>query len=208
MDFQNKQMFKLIDNSVLFGILVLFCVATQLGYSQSKADSELLEQYGAYTSLSREIVYLHLNKTDFLIGEQLGFKAYVMDKDSRMPSLKTSNLYVQLVDENNRVLREKLLQLKKGVTHGTFMIDSVLEHKDYVIRAFTNWSRNFEEPNNNAQRIRVVELDGTSQQPTKLPKSGLKVSFMPEGGHFINSTLNSLGIRVRNDYGGRSKFED
>ncbi len=180
---------------------IFFAMLMTVGYSQSTSDKELMLNYGNYTSLPREVIYVHLNKTDFLKGEQLGFKAYVMDKHSRRPAEKTKNLYVQLVDEENHVIKEQLVQVKNGVAFGTFKIDELFDFRNYAFKAFTNWSRNFEEPNNYEQLIRIVDIGAEQEKANEISEPRISVSFMPEGGHFIANTLNSLGISVRDSFG-------
>lgn len=160
------------------------------------ATKELISTYEAYTSLKREIIFLHTNKTHFLNNEQLGFKAYIIDKHSRKPAVETANLYVQLVDDENNVLKEQLLQVKKGMAHGTFLLDSLFKPKDYILKAFTNWSRNFDEPNTYEQVIRVVDGNSFDTGISSNPAKELNVIFQPEGGNFVANTLNSLGIKV------------
>ncbi|MEO0572355.1 MAG: hypothetical protein AAF039_11675, partial [Bacteroidota bacterium] len=194
-----KYTFSFLRPKVIISIAMLTYIG--FGYAQSKLDKELMYAYGTYTSLPREIIYLHLNKTDFLRGEQLGFKAYILDKHSGKPAKKTRNLYVQLVDEENHVVKEQLLQVRNGTTFGTFKIDSLFGSKDYAIKGFTNWSRNFEEPNTFEQVIRIVDLNKNEPRGKQDSKTKLRVSFMPEGGHFIANSLNSLGIRVTDTMG-------
>ncbi|MDT0607431.1 hypothetical protein [Croceitalea rosinachiae] len=193
------KLFCLNKKKLLSAIAII--LAINFSYTQSEKDKELLNIYNLYTSLPREVIYLHLNKTDFLKGEQLGFKAYIMDKVSSKPALNTSNLYVQIVDENNKVVKEQLLQVRNGTTYGTFKIDELFDFKSYIIKAFTNWSRNFDEPNNFEQVISVIDINKNRAQEIKDLNTDLEVSFTPEGGHFIGNTLNSLGIMVKDNYG-------
>ena len=102
-------------------------IAINFTYSQYTPDEDFFTSYNTIASLDKEVIYLHLNKTDFLRGEQIGFKAYIAEKHSGRPVLKTSNLYVQLVDENNKTIKEKLLQVKNGTAHGTFKVDNLLD---------------------------------------------------------------------------------
>jgi hypothetical protein len=181
--------------AVIFGIIS--------GFSQtSDLEEELVNSYGVYASVPQELIYLHTNKTDCLIGEQLGFKAYIIDKHTGKPASNTTNLYVQLVDHENNTYKEKLLQVNKGVAYGTFLIDDVFTTKNYSIKAFTNWSRNFAQPNIFKQSIRIVDSNSSPESRTLLaPDSILAVSFMPEGGHLLVNTLNSMGIQVRDKNG-------
>ena len=176
-------------------------IAINFTYSQYTPDEDFFTSYNTIASLDKEVIYLHLNKTDFLRGEQIGFKAYIADKHSGMPVLKTSNLYVQLVDENNKTIKEKLLQVKNGTAHGTFKVDKLLMSKNYIIKAFTNYSRNFEASNIFEQKIRVVAInDGPAITKENLEQE-LQVSFMPEGGHLVLNTKNSMGVSVKDNDG-------
>lgn len=172
-------------------------------FSQTtNTEEEIIDAYRTYASIPREVIYLHTNKTDFLIGEQLGFKAYVTDKRTGMPSGNTTNLYVQLVDEQNKTYKEQLIQVEKGVAYGTFLMDSTLTKKNYILKAFTNWSLNFKKPSFFERIIRIVDKDSVVGLGSyELKDSELTVAFETAGGHLIANTLNSLGLRVRDRNG-------
>ena len=188
---------------LLTAFCLLFLVRAGVLHSQtSNTGLNVISAYEDYASVPREVIYLHTNKTDFLIGEQLGFKAYVSDKRTGKPSGDTKNLYVQLVDEQNKTYKEQLIQVKKGVAHGTFLIDSTFTKKNYIIKAFTNWSRNFTEPSFFEQYIRVLDINSALELGSYAPKdSVLSVTFRSAGKHLIANSLNPLGISVSDENG-------
>ncbi|NNC63070.1 MAG: hypothetical protein HKO11_12090, partial [Eudoraea sp.] len=57
------------------------------------AVDDLVPAFEAYSELPREVVFVHLNKSVFIKGEGVGYKAYVLDKDTKKRSLETKNLY-------------------------------------------------------------------------------------------------------------------
>lgn len=80
-------------------------------YSQDSLE-KLSNLIDSQTQLPVETAYLHLNKTSYIVGEQIGFKAYVLDRKSLKPSRNTTNLYVQIKDEQSNVIKEKMVFLK------------------------------------------------------------------------------------------------
>ena len=94
------------------------------------------------TSYPTEKVYLHLNKPAYNIGDTIWLKGYLTVGPRHQPSALSGVLYVELIDNKNKLV--KLLQLKNnnGVFAGEFAIDGRLLPGDYHIRAYTNWMRN------------------------------------------------------------------
>ena len=192
-----------LKSKIAYVVCLTIFLTASFTYSQSKFHEGFLntykttESFNSFASVSKEVIYLHLNKTDFLEGEQIGFKAYILDKGSGKPSVNTSNLYVQLVDEQNKTVKEKLLKVSSGRALGTFSVDKALKPKNYIIKAFTNWSRNFERSNIFEQKIRIVNNTTNRNRYNEELERGLQVSFMPEGGHLVLNAKNSMGIYVK-----------
>ena len=69
-------------------------------------NETILTAFEAYSELPREVVFVHLNKSVYIKGENIGFKAYVLDKDTKKRSLETKNLYCTIVDEKENVAKK------------------------------------------------------------------------------------------------------
>ena len=59
---------------------VIFLCIFNFSFSQ---EEKLVKSYTDYHKTAREIVYLHLNKSTYIKGEDIGFTAYVLDKRNR-----------------------------------------------------------------------------------------------------------------------------
>ena len=57
--------------------VIFLCI---LNFSFSQEEEKLVKSYTDYHKTAREIVYLHLNKSTYIKGEDIGFTAYVLDK--------------------------------------------------------------------------------------------------------------------------------
>ncbi|MEM9679030.1 MAG: hypothetical protein AAF901_01800, partial [Bacteroidota bacterium] len=81
---------------ILFLLLILLCGFTSI--AQNDLSEELLDSYEEYAAAPREVLYVHLNKSTYIEGEMMGFKAYVFDKFTKERSLMTTNLYCTISD--------------------------------------------------------------------------------------------------------------
>ncbi|WP_299335835.1 hypothetical protein [uncultured Psychroserpens sp.] len=171
-----------------------------LGFTQE--PGELIDAYEDYTDLSREQVYVHLNKSTYISGEMLGFNAYVFHKDIKELSENTANLYCQILDKNDKVIAEKLLMMNLGVTRGEFMIDSTYTSGEYKFKSYTNWSRNFpDEHNYYLENFQVINpSDKTTDKPVAAAQD-IDVQVLPESGHFLSGTENTVGVIAKNSLG-------
>ena len=134
--------------------LLIFNFQNAVGQNYQR---EVLNKLLDYHSTPKEIAYLHLNKSILLQGEQLGISAYVMLQKDFKPSLETTNLYVQVKDSNDVLIKEKMLLIDRGPGAGTFDIDSTFTNGTYSIVAFTNWMRNFKQQYFFTEKIQIIE---------------------------------------------------
>ena len=103
-----------------FKVLVLLLIpVSSKTFSQNNLDSLALK-YENKAKTYNELVYCHLNKIKFLKGEDLAFKAYVLNKNTGKLSKITNNLYCRIVDENQTVIKEGLFIVNKGTSHNIF----------------------------------------------------------------------------------------
>ncbi|WP_299095959.1 hypothetical protein [uncultured Winogradskyella sp.] len=180
-------------------LLALFCCC----YTSAQNASEISNTYKNYTKAAREIVYLHLNKSTYIKGEDIGFTAYVLDKKTRKPSLITTNLYVSIEDKERNILKQKLIRVKEGVASDVFTLDSLFTSGHYNIKAFTNWMRNFNEKNYFIETIKVMDPDVEAYYSIETISNEIDAQFLPESGHLLNNTVNTIGVTIkdRNGYG-------
>lgn len=192
-----KNFYSTFKNLVV--LLALFCCC----YTSAQNASEISNTYKNYTKAAREIVYLHLNKSTYIKGEDIGFTAYVLDKKTRKPSLITTNLYVSIEDKERNILKQKLIRVKEGVASDVFTLDSLFTSGHYNIKAFTNWMRNFNEKNYFIETIKVMDPDVEAYYSIETVSNEIDAQFLPESGHLLNNAVNTIGVAIkdRNGYG-------
>ena len=77
-------------------------------------------------AIPEEVIYIHLNKSIFLKGEDIGVTSYVYDKKKTQPSLVTRNVYTQLLPREKNTVKEDLLLVENGSTSYNIETDSTL----------------------------------------------------------------------------------
>ncbi|QXP60346.1 hypothetical protein [Olleya sp. HaHaR_3_96] len=180
-------------------LLISFCF-TQLFYAQQPADN-LISVFKNYTSNPRELIYTHINKSTFIKGETMGFTAYVIDKESKKTSLTTNNLYCVLEDANKNIIKSKLIKVNEGTGNGIFNIDSLFTSGQYTFKAYTNWQRNFDEPNFYTQIIEVIDDNSLQKNANEELFSKVDAQFLPESGHAVSDVKNTFGVAIKNGLG-------
>ena len=184
----------------IFYVLALCFQTFALGQTNPHFN-KISERFEAYSELPREVVYVHLNKSTFIKGEQLGFKAYIFDKDQKLPSLETNNLYCAVVDEEDKMISKQLIRIEQGVGSGIIEIDSLFTTGNYRFKAYTNWMRNFSEPNYFEQEIRILDPETDTTDSEILSNPGVDAQFLPEGGHAVAGLDIVYGAVVKDEQG-------
>ncbi|PTX45238.1 hypothetical protein C8P64_1230 [Christiangramia gaetbulicola] len=192
---------KLLLAKPLLLILFIFRLSFHQSINAQDTSKEIQEKLIEFQSTPKETAYLHLNKSILLQGEQLGFSAYIINQQDLKPSLKTTNLYVQVKDSNDKVVKEKMLLVENGTASNTFDIDSTFSKGTYSITAFTNWMRNFDQQNFFTEKIQILESDSDYKEKKVDKLQKLDAQFLPESGHLLNNVVNNLGIIIKDSLG-------
>ena len=182
-------------------ILLTIILISNLLIGQEKELDTIIKSFDDYSTLYREVAYCHLNKSTFIKGEMIGFSGYVLDKDLKVPSESTKNLYCVITDANNKIIKSKLIKVDKGFTNNVFTIDSLFSSGQYTFKAYTNWMRNFDEPNAFVESFRVIDPEEESSIKKTATTQKLDAQFLPEGGFFVNSVKTSVGVIIKNNEG-------
>ncbi len=136
-----------------------------------------------------EKIYLQLSNTVFTTGETIWFKTIVTNTINQ-PSKRSGVLYVDLIYFDETIIDTKTLKLEHGVSDGFFDLSDSLHSGRYLVRAYTQWNRNFGPDFVYEQYIDVFALGTINRDPiirnitlTETDNNQLKLaaSIFPEG---------------------------
>jgi TonB-dependent SusC/RagA subfamily outer membrane receptor len=127
----------------LFAILTIGLIAVFAFRFEDDPFSAILKKMEVYTkSYQQEKVYLHLDKPYYAVGDDIWFKAYVMNAQTSRPSDISGAIYVELLNEKDSVKQLLKLPLVSGIGAGDFKLPESYVEGNYRIRAYTRWMRN------------------------------------------------------------------
>jgi hypothetical protein len=109
---------------MLKNIRFLIVTIIILSFSLQVKSQELGTVYSNYFELPRESIFLHLNKTTYITGEDIYFKAYIYNRQTGKPFSETTNLIVGIYDSlGNQVIKKQFIS-GNGFGNGHFELDS------------------------------------------------------------------------------------
>ena len=174
--------------AIVLPFLVIGPLAAQLNEL-----SDIEEAHSEFFDPVRENFHLHLNKTSYIPGESIWFKAYVMEQNSQLPSSESASLHVALYDQKGQEIKRKLIYLENGTGHGQFKLDSVMVDSVYYLKAYTNWMKNFSNENSFVEKVFLKRSASSRYQ-----KQGrdIDVGLYPETGHILADANNTVVFKL------------
>ena len=151
-----------------------------------------------------EKVYVHTDRDIYNPGDDIWFKAYVVDGLTRIPSDSSKNLHVELISPVSTIIDSKIIRLDNGLGFGDFNLPDSLPSGRYLLRAYTNFMRNFGDQlfyNKEITLINGSDNAGITATVNKLTTNKLEISFFPEGGSLIENVPSTVAFKAVNDAG-------
>ncbi len=90
-----------------------------------------------------EKVYLQLDNTVYTTDKTIWFKAILINAGTHQTAYSSGVLYVDLIDSKQHIVNSKLIKIKDGIGNGHFELDRSYKPGMYLIRAYTEWNKNF-----------------------------------------------------------------
>ena len=170
--------------------------------SNSAAIEKINDKLTAFTSGNIiEKAYLHFDKPYYAAGDTIYFKAYLTLGEQHELSEKSSTLYVDMVNANNKIDQSLKLFLADGVTWGDFVLPDSLPKGDYRIRAYTKLMRSEGNQSFFDTKIAIGSIlnmtiteDGDYIKTPAL--AGNDVQFFPEGGELIAGVKSKIAFKA------------
>lgn len=136
-----KKHFTLIVCSFLCSILLISAVN-----DDGLLEDLLLKIERLKEKFPQEKVHLHFDKPYYSIGDDIWFKAYVVNAEHNELSALSKVLYVDLIDGQDSIRSTTVLPIANGLSSGHIRLsDSLFSAGTYRLRAYTRWMQNFDD---------------------------------------------------------------
>ena len=193
---QLTNLFAMRNKLCLLPILLLLPF---FAFAQTQKNTE--ESFLEYFKLPRESIFLHTNKTTYLTGEDIWFKAYTYDRKNNLSSKKTTNIYVGLYDEKGVEITKKLYLAQNGIAEGSMPIGTKFTSGEYFLKVSTNWMKNFKEDDSFLQKVNIINPEVKKTVAKKVNETEYDFQLLPEGGHLLQNVKNTIGVKAISDTG-------
>ena len=176
-------------------VSLIFCSFIS-GYHPGDLQSALLDYYNKYPC---EKIYLQTDGSFYTTGETIWYKVFCTAYD--MPSGISKIAYVQLVNNKGHIVLLNKLPLQFSNGNGDIQLPDSLETGTYILRAFTAWMLNFEEPVFE-KTIFIKNMNDTDEAATYRKQSPeYNIRFFPEGGDNVDSNLCHIAFKTTDQFG-------
>jgi hypothetical protein len=90
-----------------------------------------------------EKIYLQLDGKVYTTDKTIWFKSIVTSASGHSLTKLSGVLYVELIGPDEKIIEKKLVKLENGIGEGFFDLNQIYSEGIYLIRAYTEWNRNF-----------------------------------------------------------------
>ena len=166
---------------------------------QAQQDKEALlkDQFNEYNQqVLQEKLYVHTDKNFYLAGEICWFKIYNTDAFFHKPLGISKLAYIEVLDKNNKPVLQTKVPMKEGDGNGSLQLPVSLGSGKYLLRAYTNWMRNFSTAYFFEKTITVINAHKVYERNTPQQKNKYDIQFFPEGGNLVNGIQSRIAFRV------------
>jgi len=190
-----KKIITLFKTRVLFAVLVVLLTAPLADAQQVGLDS-LKRKFDRYrTSHLQEKIYVHLDQSLYLTGETMWFKLYLVDGALHKPADISKVVYLEVIDKDKQAVVQTKVAMQNGVGDGSVFLPASITSGNYVVRAYTNWMKNFapefyfHTPVTIVNTFRKLDID-------KPANPAVDVQFFPEGGNLVSGVQSKVAFRA------------
>jgi len=151
-----------------------------------------------------EKVYLQTDRVTYISGDDIWFKAYVIDPSTNLLSFNTNNLHVELISPDAKIALSRTLRIEEGLGNGDFLLPDSIPSGQYRIRAYTNHMRNYDDNFFFLKEITVInpydEANVLNKNPERI-NNRIDISFFPEGGSLVENVTSTVAFKAVNGLG-------
>jgi len=157
-------------------------------------------------TVSFQKLYIHTDREFYFTSDTIWFAAYLVDGDSHKLINESCNLYVNLVAENGRIIKNEIFPLENGSCSGWIpLLDSTIIEGNYLFRTFTDYALNFGNDGFFTKPISISKVKNSfelgERNSENFQTNNIDISFLPEGGFLLADKINRVAFKVVNEFG-------
>lgn len=180
---------------ILFSVCLL--CSSFWSFAQKKSSSDPADLLNTYqNSLPTEKVFLHLNKSEFGLGEVIWIKSYLVAGPMHLASPISKTLYIELLNADGLVMKRLSVFSEEGIGQASLEIDNDWPQGTYYLRAYTNWMRNQDEEFFFKKKLNIISPDLSETFQPQQQTQNISVRFFPEGGNLVKGIQSWMAFEI------------
>ena len=182
--------------------VVVFFIFIQVSFSATAQNIDsTLSKYA--TQYGQERTYIQYDKSAYIPGETIWFKAYLMK--GNLPAEESKTFYTDWTDDNGKLLLHSVSPLVDATSNSQFDIPADYTGKFIHVRAYTRWMLNFDSAFLYEKDIRIISKNN-NVPAAKIPVTPM-IQFFPEGGDVVAGVTNKIAFKANDQWGKPVKIE-
>jgi hypothetical protein len=191
------------------GSVMMFAAAFLCQTLLSQEIDSIITRYTSATvNRSSEMIYLQTSKGIYETGEDLWFKAYLLDAQTLYLSGRSQTLYLQMLNEvDGKVVWQEKYPVENGIVAGHVYVHEYLSEGDYFLEAYTRCSFLADSTEmTSIRKVRIVEninhKEASAVSPAEMvADKGLRFETFPEGGNLLAGIPSKLAFKATDGQG-------
>lgn len=186
-------------NKIFPIILVVIFLTTCFNIkAQQATNNELVSQFSSNNLQHlQEKIFVHIDKSFYLAGEIVWFKLYVTDSYHNKPLDVSKVAYVEIYSRDKKTVLQAKIELSEGTGNGSFLLPYSLASDTYILRAYTNWMKNFSPDYFFETPVTIVNsLKKLNTNTNNETSNNFDIQFFPEGGNLVTGLQSRIAFHA------------
>jgi len=197
---------KALNYRLLFSLPIILLLTTGMAFAQ--VGNAIPAKFDSYRKAHlEEKIYVHTDRSSYLIGETLWFKIYITDASLHKPLGLSKVAYIEILDETNDAILQTKVNVKDGHGSGSVFLPATINSGNYTLSAYTNWMKNEGPEFYFHKTITIVNTFKKIDRTAAITPAALDVRFFPEGGNLISGISSKVAFRAVNNRGDGVDFK-
>lgn len=138
-------------------ILLLVGIIGSIAFQEySGFEEQVVKNFNSFVQRPHEKVYLHTDKSAYVVGENVWFRAYGVHALVHVPEILSRFIYVDLVDKRDSLVERVKVGMRDSCFYGQVPLPENLPQGEYCLRAYTYNLQNQGDEYLFKKKIRVV----------------------------------------------------
>jgi len=145
-----------------------------------------------------EKVYLHIDRESYYAGDDIWFKAYLVEATDRLLTDHSTNLHVELISPSGEITDSRVVRITGGLGNGDFHLAGNLKSGRYMVRAYTNYMRNFGDNlffHKDIIIINSTDSNKSFQDSVTVVTEKPEINFFPESGSLVDNVPSVIAFK-------------